>query len=72
MNKSGLIFAQVLLDYRQHNSAYWSLILLDGNLTKLVLLITVRLNNGNAQPGKQPEIMRFRYNSKKLEITANI
>lgn len=55
MSESGLIPAQILLDYRQRKYAYRLLTLPDGNLTKSVLPITLRSGDGNAQPGEQPE-----------------
>lgn len=56
VSDSGLIATHILLDYRQRKYyAYRLLTLPDGNLAKEILLITLRLGNGNAQPGELPE-----------------
>ncbi len=55
MSESGLIPAEIMLDYRQRKYAYRLLILSDGHPTKDILLITLRVGNGNTQPGELPE-----------------
>lgn len=55
MSESGLIPAHILLDYRQRKYAYRLLTLPDGNPAKEILPITLRLGDGDAQPGELPE-----------------
>ncbi len=55
MGEAGLIPARILLDYRQRKYAYRLLTLADENPTNSVLPITLRLGDGNAQPGEQLE-----------------
>lgn len=55
MSESGLIPALILLDYRQRKYAYRLLTLPDGNPAKEMLPITLRLGDGDAQPGELPE-----------------
>ena len=66
--EAGLIPARILLDYRQRKYAYRLLILPDENPTKSVLPITLRLGDGNAQPGSSQKMMGFGPKTKKLSL----
>lgn len=54
MSESGLVPARMMLDYRQQKYALRLLTLPDGHLAKDILPITLRIGDGNAQPGDQP------------------
>lgn len=55
MSKSGLTPAHILLDFRQRRYAYRILSLSDDLPTKHILPHTLRVGDGNDQPGEQPE-----------------
>lgn len=55
MSKSGLIPARILLDYPQRKYAYRLLTRPDENPAREMLPITLRLGDGDAQPGELPE-----------------
>ncbi len=55
MSESGLIPAEIRLEYRQRKYAYRLLTLPDGHPTKDILPITLRVGDGSTQPGEIPE-----------------
>lgn len=55
MGKSGLISTYILFDYWQRIYIYQLFTLLDGNLVKDILSITLKSGNGSAQPREQPK-----------------
>lgn len=55
ISKAGLISARIMLNYCQRKYSYCLLTLPDGQSTKKVLLISLKMSDGSAQPGKLTE-----------------